>query len=111
MGKQMLRFLTRSLMAGIGVLAIGFSAPPIEARETAVTCTNPQSGATWQIKIDYEQKTVDSYPASITDAKISWRDAKEGVRYTLDRKSGDLTALFASSTAGHFLYDRCQLEK
>jgi hypothetical protein len=92
----------------IGALAIGVSVPAI-GKETAITCTNPTSGANWQIRIDYDRKTVDSNPASISEAKISWRE-KGGMAYTLDRKSGNLTVVFASSTAGHFLYDRCELE-
>ena len=81
------------------------------AAESAVTCTNPASGANWQIRIDYERNTVDSYPASITEAKISWHDASDGGNYTLDRKSGNLTVVVASSTGGYFLYDRCKLDK
>ena len=80
------------------------------AIESAVTCTNPASGANWQIKIDYERSTVDSYPASISEAKISWRDASDGGNYTLDRKSGNLTVVIASSTGGYFLFDRCDLQ-
>jgi hypothetical protein len=109
----MLRLLTRSPMAGIVALIVCVPVPVFaEAQsETAITCTNPVSGATWQIRIDYERKTVDSYPATISDTKISWADAKESSNYTLDRKSGDLTVVVRSSTAGHFLYDRCKLEK
>ncbi|HXY89683.1 MAG TPA: hypothetical protein VEH75_03585 [Xanthobacteraceae bacterium] len=92
----------------MGALAVGLS--PVFGGETAVTCTNPASGANWQIKIDYDRKTVDSNPASISDAKISWRDPKDGANYTLDRKSGNLTVVFASSTGGSFLYDQCKLE-
>ena len=80
------------------------------ATETAVTCTNPASGTNWQIRIDYERSTVDSYPASITEGKISWHDASDGGNYTLDRKSGNLTVVVASSTGGYFLYDRCKLD-
>jgi hypothetical protein len=114
MGREMLRrlILTSSLVGGLGVLAVGISDAAIgEAQgEIAVTCTNPTSGANWQIRIDYGRQTVDSYPASISDAKISWRDAKDGLKYSLDRKSGDLTVVFASSTGGSFFYDRCKLE-
>jgi hypothetical protein len=81
------------------------------AAESAVTCTNPASGAQWQILIDYARGTVDSYPATITDTKISWHDASDGGNYTLDRKSGSLTVVIASSTGGYFLFDRCNLEK
>ena len=80
------------------------------AAESAVTCTNPASGAQWQIRIDYARSTVDSYPASITEAKISWHDASDGGNYTLDRNSGNLTVVVASSTGGYFLYDRCKLD-
>jgi len=77
---------------------------------TAVTCTNTASGASWQIKIDYDRNTVDSNPANISDAEISWRDAKDGWYYRLDRKSGNLTVTLASATGGNFLYDHCKLE-
>jgi hypothetical protein len=76
----------------------------------AITCINPSSGATWQITIDYDHSTVDSNPARISDAVISWHDAKDGWGYTLDRKSGNLTVVLASSTGGNFLYDRCKLD-
>jgi hypothetical protein len=74
-----------------------------------VTCTNPYSGASWRIAIDYDHGTVDSNPASISDGEISWRDAKDGWRYTLDRKSGKLTVVLASATGGNFLHDQCRL--
>ena len=100
------------LAAGLAALAIGVAVSTVEAQhgETAVTCTNPISGTSWQIRIDYDKGTVDSNPARISDAKISWHDATDGGNYTLDRKSGDLTVIVASSTGGYFLYDRCRLE-
>ena len=106
----------RPLAAALACLGWGMvwgNYEPIVAlsAESAVTCTNPASGANWQIKIDYEHSTVDSYPASISEAKISWRDASDGGNYTLDRKSGNLTVVVASSTGGYFLYDRCKLDK
>jgi hypothetical protein len=94
-------------LAGMAVLAFGGGA---HGSETPITCTNTTSGATWQIKVDYDQRTVDSNPAEISDAEISWHDRTDGGNYTLDRKSGKLTVIIASSTAGHFLYDRCRLE-
>jgi hypothetical protein len=100
--------------AGIGVLAVGIAMPAIggQARrgETAINCTNPASGARWQIRIDFDRNTVDSNPATISEANISWHDAADGGNYTLDRKSGNLTVIVASSTGGYFLYDRCELE-
>jgi hypothetical protein len=97
---------------GVCALAFVVSVVGAFAQEggIAVTCTNPHSGATWQIRIDYDRSTVDSNPARINDAAISWRDAKDGRNYTLDRKSGKLTIILASSTGGSFLYDQCKLE-
>ena len=107
-------FLTRLVAVAGGVFASGIAAiaTSSEARhgETAITCTNPISGTSWQIRIDYDQSTVDSNPARIRDATISWHDAKDGGNYTLDRKSGNLTVIVASSTGGSFLYDRCRPE-
>lgn len=90
------------------ILGPGTSAP---AQERAVTCVNPVSGATWQIHIDYGRRTVDSNDAAISGEEISWRDARDGANYTLDRKSGELTMVAASSTGGYFLHHRCKLER
>ena len=79
------------------------------AAPTAVTCVNPASGTTWQISIDYGRATVDANPADVSQDEISWRDAKDGWHYTLDRKTGALTVVVASSTGGYFLHDRCRL--
>lgn len=100
------------LLACLGWAALWVTAEHrvAHATESAVACTNPASGAQWQIRIDYERSTVDSYPASITEAKISWHDASDGGNYSLDRKSGNLTVVIASSTGGYFLFDRCKLE-
>jgi hypothetical protein len=76
----------------------------------SITCSNLASGASWQVKIDYDKGSVDSYPARIGDAQISWHDPGDGGNYTLDRKSGELTVVFASSTGGYFLHHRCKLE-
>jgi hypothetical protein len=98
--------------AGIaaGLVVMTVSAVGAEHGESAITCTNPASGASWQIRVDYDRSTVDSNPARIRDAMISWHDATDGGNYTLDRKSGNLTVIVASSTGGYFLYDRCRLE-
>jgi hypothetical protein len=100
-----------AILAAIGAVALG-AASPAQAQhgEHAITCTNPASGATWQIRIDYDKSTVDSNPARISAGEITWRDLKDGWNYTLDRKSGNLTVIIASSTGGNFLYDRCKLE-
>jgi hypothetical protein len=104
--------LTR-LVAGIGLLAAAAAAPVSgaepPAREVAITCNNVASGASFQIRIDYGRSTVDTHPAEISVGKISWRDENRW-NYTLDRKSGNLTVILASSTGGSFLYNRCKLE-
>jgi hypothetical protein len=108
-------FRDRVLAAGIAGLAVGLAVPSIsgdtQESETAITCTNPVSGTSWQIMIDYRKATVDSNPAEIKQAEITWFDPKDGGNYTLDRKSGDLTASVASSTGGYFRHGRCSLEK
>jgi|SRR5579863_2807234 len=105
-------FMARRLAAIVGALGAVSVAASAEAPrgETAITCTNPASGASWQIKIDYDRSTVDSNAARISDTEIAWRDAKDGWYYRLDRKSGNLTVTLASATGGNFLYDRCKLE-
>ncbi|MGA8612983.1 MAG: hypothetical protein WB760_15055 [Xanthobacteraceae bacterium] len=107
---RLLRVAAIGAFACTVALAVTAVSATAQNRETAVTCTNPYSGATWQIRIDYDRSTVDSNPARIDDATISWRDAKDGWRYTLDRKSGKLTVILASATGGNFLYDQCKLE-
>jgi len=97
-------------VAALAALTVGLAVSPAEAGETPITCTNPVSGTSWQIKVDYDRRTVDSNPARISDATISWHDAVYGGNYSLDRKSGDLTVIVASATGGNFLYDRCKLE-
>src|SRR5258708_29690726 len=104
--------LTRSAV-GVGAWAVVMAAPALNAAaphgETPTVCTNVASGANWQIRIDYDKATVDSNPARISDAQILWRDATDGGNYTLDRKSGNLTVILASSTGGSFFYHRCKL--
>ena len=105
----------RVVAAGIAGLAAGLVVSTIngfaQERETAITCTNPVSGTSWEITIDFNKGTVDSNRANITAAKISWFDPTDGGNYTLDRKSGDLTASVASSTGGYFRHGRCSLER
>ena len=102
--------LSRSQLAVLGIsVVLSIVAGQAQASATEVTCTNQTSGTSWQIRIDYDRQTVDSNPASISDAEISWRDLKSGWRYILDRKSGKLTVVLASATGGNFLFDRCRL--
>ena len=111
-------FLTRHLAVAAAALTTCVATASVAAAPAngqpqpgapAITCTNPASGATWQISVDYDRATVDSNPARVSDAEISWHDAKGGGNYTLDRRSGDLTVIVASSTGGYFLYDHCRL--
>ena len=108
---QWLRLLVL-VAASVGLLAwsAAVSSAEIQHGEIPITCTNPVSGATWQIKIDYDHATVDSNPARISDSEISWREASSGWYYRLDRKTGNLTVTLASATGGNFLYDRCRLD-
>ncbi len=102
---------TRPLTVAAGALAVVLAVPGIGRAQhgaKAVTCTNNTSGASWQINIDYDHSTVDTIPASISDAEISWHTA-DGQNFRLNRKSGDLTVILASSTGGAFIYDRCKL--
>jgi hypothetical protein len=103
----------RRITAVMAGLAIGVATGNGGAQEgtTAVTCTNPVSGASWQITIDYRHSTVDSNLVEITSTAISWFDPKDGGNYTLDLRSGDLTAIVASSTGGYFRHAHCNLEK
>jgi hypothetical protein len=105
-------FRIRALAAGIAGLAVSLAVPPIgaAAQVAAIICTNPASGASWEIRIDYREATVDANPAAISRSEISWFDPKDGGNYTLDRKSGDLAAIVASSTGGYFRHGRCNLE-
>ncbi len=91
-----------------GASAIAAKAPDATA---IVTCTNPYSGVSWQIRIDYRRSTVDSNPAAIDDVSIAWQDGRTGRNYLLDRKSGALRVTLASATGGNFLYDRCKLDR
>jgi hypothetical protein len=102
----------RSAWKIIGIAALAASlGTQADARETRVTCINPASGTHWQIRIDYDRRTVDSNSASISAGEISWRDASDGSNYKLDRKSGALTMVAASSTGGYFLHHHCALDK
>jgi hypothetical protein len=96
-----------ALAAAVAGSAVGVAATPAES---ALTCTDPASGTTWQIRVDYVHNTVDANAASISDSQISWHDAKDGGNYTLDRKSGALTFVAPSSTGGYFIFDRCSLD-
>jgi hypothetical protein len=104
----MMRRILMGCMLAIGILTASQAAGE-DQHETSITCVNPASGASWQVKIDYDRSTADSYPARISETQVSWRDKTDGGNYTLDRKSGELTVVVASSTGGYFLHHRCKL--
>jgi hypothetical protein len=79
--------------------------------QTTIACSNPASGTTWQITIDFDRRTVDGYQATIDDSTIAWRDPGDQGNYALDRKSGNLRVAVPSSTGGYFLHDQCKLQK
>ena len=95
------------LTAVVAAVAAPAAAQP---SEVAITCTNPYSGVSWQITIDYRKPAVDANPAQVTASAISWFDPTDGGNYTLDRKSGDLVGSVGSSTGGYFRRGRCTLE-
>jgi hypothetical protein len=104
--------MNRQHLAGVIAVMAGVWIPPSGAATpsapSTMTCTNPVSGANWKISVDFARRTVDANPARISDASISWHDQKDGGNYTLDRKTGKLTVVVASSTGGYFLYDQCR---
>jgi hypothetical protein len=105
------RILAPAVIGLCVFLALPASSAAAEAQATAVICSNPVSGAHWQITIDYQKSTVDSYPADITGAQISWFDPKDGGYYSIDRQSGDLITALGSSTGGWLRHNHCSLGK
>jgi hypothetical protein len=112
MALKLPRRMNRQLLAGMAAVMVGVGVQPIgaatPAAATTMTCTNPVSGANWKISVDFGRSTVDANAARISEASISWHDQKDGGNYTLDRKTGKLTVIVASSTGGYFLYDHCR---
>jgi len=102
-----LRYLARLVGNALIVSALALPLSGAAESDAIMTCTNLVSHVTWQIRIDFERRTVDSNPARINRTEISWHDRSDGGNYTLDRKSGELTVIFASSTGGYFIHDRC----
>jgi hypothetical protein len=97
----------------IGTALVSAAAPTqpcygAQTPESVFDCTNLASGAGWQIKINFQASTVDSNPARISSSTISWHDATDGANYSLDRSTGNLTVVIASSTGGYFIHDRCR---
>ena len=95
----------------VGGAAIDVSAQGVSHAAAALKfrCMNVYSGTTWNVTVDLENRTVDStYPASISNDTVWWRDTKEGADYKLNRTNGALTQYNASSMGGNMLFHKCQ---
>ena len=105
---RLARTLSSVVAAAISTAAWGGDS----AHAAAITyrCTNPKSGTTWEVNVDYDRGTADSFPAEITGSQIAWHDTLHGGYYFLDRASGALTFLNASSTGGYATHHTCQAE-
>jgi hypothetical protein len=104
-------YFVSSLWFSAALVTAGTPAMPsfgAERAESVLNCTNLASGAGWQIKINFQARTVDANPARITSTTISWHDPADGRRYSLDRSTGNLTVVIASSTGGYFIHDHCR---
>ena len=96
----------RHRIATLGLSCVlSMSAP--EAAAQPVVCRNTASGASWTLRLDTRAKTVDGFPADFSAETIAWHDARDYGNYTLDRGSGELVAVFPSSTGGYRLVHRC----
>lgn len=82
--------------------------PAVAADALVYRCTNPASGASWQITVDLAHHRFDMFPAEIDAHSIRWRDTAQGGFYDLDRATGELTMRNAASTGGYFLRDQCR---
>jgi hypothetical protein len=112
LSSQVRKYFHCGLCISAALVAAGTPALPsfgAEVTESVLNCTNLASGVGWQIKINFQAHTVDANPARITSTTISWRDPADGGHYSLDRSTGNLTVVIASSTGGYFIHDRCRL--
>lgn len=100
------------LMTFLVELLLVLPGPSIAAKAPILTfrCVNTASHASWNLKVDTAQRTVDGFSASITSGSITWRDTAHGGSYALDRASGQLIFTNSSSMGGYMLFYRCQLK-
>ncbi len=97
-----------TLAASIGAVGAQPGRQSRDEQFSKFQCTNPISGATWDVKVDYDRVTANSFPAKITDSQIAWHDTSHGGYYYLDRASGALTFKNASSNGGYSLHHTCR---
>ncbi len=95
-----------ALLAGVGLVVLA-GAWPANAAKLNLRCTNPASGAAWPVVVDLDHSRVDSFPATLTKSRISWRDPARGY-FDFDRATGALRMRNASSTGGYFLHFTCR---
>ena len=100
--------LSSVVAAAISTAACGEDSA--HAAASTFRCTNPKSGTTWEVKVDYDRGTADWFPAEITGSQIAWHDTLHGGYYYLDRASGALTFLNASSTGGYATHHTCRAD-
>lgn len=84
---------------------LGNAAPEI----AILHCHNATSGTAWNVAVDFEKNTVDSFPAQITPDEIAWHDTRENRYYSFTRASGILNIHYASSTGGFSGEEPCRL--
>jgi hypothetical protein len=105
--------LARTLSSVAAAAALSTAAcggDPAHAAALTFRCINPKSGTTWEVKVDYDRSTADSFPAEITGSQILWHDTLHGGYYDLDRASGALTFRNASSTGGYATHHSCHAD-
>jgi hypothetical protein len=72
-----------------------------------IACVNRDNGFAWTVRLDPAARAVDGWPARFEARRISWRNSADGGAYELDRASGALTIVRASSTGGYMSFDSC----
>jgi hypothetical protein len=87
-----------------GKLVIGSGA-------TLIRCVNLASGASWTIDLDAARQMADGQRAEFGLSTVHWRDPVNTGDYELDRVSGKLTVIRASSTGGYTLFYACSVAR
>jgi hypothetical protein len=108
-GRRRRPWMVCAIAAGALLLASAGDRPAAAAGILRLRCTNPASGASWPIVVDFDHGRVDSLSATISEKSISWHDPKQGF-FDLERTTGKLQFRNASSTGGYFLYYTCRQE-
>jgi ABC-type glycerol-3-phosphate transport system substrate-binding protein len=109
-GTAMSRARTLSSVVAAAILTAACGGGSARAAAMTFRCTNPKSGTTWEVKVDYDRSIADSFPAKITGSQIAWHDTLHGGYYSLDRASGALTFQNASSTGGYVTHHTCHAD-